>query len=255
MKKNIKIVLSLVLFTIIFYLTSRTQLNGLFINTGHFIEISENVFVSPNTSIIQAKKLQKLINQSYSRNDSVIWIKTKRNKKIIFCADNNTFYDYCPDTTLQAAFLSSPYLSHIVIGPKGFNLDVISHEMCHAELFERLGILAWFKVKFLVPVWFDEGLAMQVNFEERYNIKNLASYIKENQKELISIKSVVSYNDFFKNEDKIWFNYFASKLEVENWLSIVGKEGLIKLIESIDNFNRIEENYSYLKKHSIHKIQ
>lgn len=46
---------------------------------------------------------------------------------------------------------------YIVIGPDGFNEDVLVHELLHSELRTRL------KNKDKVPVWFDEGLATVVD--------------------------------------------------------------------------------------------
>lgn len=46
---------------------------------------------------------------------------------------------------------------YVVIGPDGFNEDVIAHELLHSELRTRL------KNKDKVPEWFDEGLATVVD--------------------------------------------------------------------------------------------
>ena len=52
-----------------------------------------------------------------------------------------------------------------VIGPKGQNVDVIAHEIAHAEIRTRVGLLAR---DFRLPTWFDEGLAMQLDHREPF---------------------------------------------------------------------------------------
>jgi len=55
----------------------------------------------------------------------------------------------------------------VMIGPNGQNVDVVAHEMAHAELFLRVGWLArWLQI----PTWFDEGVAMQVDYRSRYDL-------------------------------------------------------------------------------------
>ena len=38
---------------------------------------------------------------------------------------------------------------------------MIAHELCHDELFARLG---WWRVKRQIPQWFNEGLALMVDY-------------------------------------------------------------------------------------------
>ena len=44
--------------------------------------------------------------------------------------------------------------SYSIVDSAGLNIDVISHELCHAELRERVG---WYRREFKIPTWFDEG--------------------------------------------------------------------------------------------------
>ncbi len=52
----------------------------------------------------------------------------------------------------------------VVLGPEGLDEEVVSHELAHAELFERVGL--W-RMLTGVPTWFDEGLAMLGAVRER----------------------------------------------------------------------------------------
>jgi hypothetical protein len=110
-----------------------------------------------------------------------------------------------------------------------------------------MGFGAWFKIKLMVPVWFDEGLAMQVNFDKIYSFDDQKDYVKENNKELDKVKSLVTYSQFLSDKNKIWFNYFAAKYEVNEWLKKVDKQGFLEFITRLSNFENFEKNYnSYL---------
>ena len=67
-----------------------------------------------------------------------------------------------------------PWKTCVVFGPKGQSVDVVAHELMHAELVERVGY--WQRLMH-IPTWFDEGLAMQVDDRVRYrNFPNLLSH-------------------------------------------------------------------------------
>jgi hypothetical protein len=52
------------------------------------------------------------------------------------------------------------------IGPKGANATIIAHELAHAELFHRIGILSIARGE--VPAWLNEGLAVIISNDPRY---------------------------------------------------------------------------------------
>ena len=52
------------------------------------------------------------------------------------------------------------------IGPKGTNATIIAHELAHAELVHRVGILPMALGH--VPVWLNEGLAVIISQDARY---------------------------------------------------------------------------------------
>ena len=54
--------------------------------------------------------------------------------------------------------------SYISISTEYLNVDVLAHELTHAELKERLSDKALRKI----PTWFDEGIALQNDYREQY---------------------------------------------------------------------------------------
>lgn len=121
--------------------------------------------------------------------------------------------------------------SYIVIGPQGFNKDVIAHELMHAELRKRL------KNKDKVPVWFDEGFATLV--ESRYvSDKNVISANLED----------LSSESTFYDPTRVKDNYKRANDEITRWYGIVGNSGLYELIDGLNAgqsfanlYQRIEE--------------
>ena len=52
--------------------------------------------------------------------------------------------------------------SYVVISPNGLNIDVVAHELTHAELHKRI-YNGKMLPSTLIPIWFDEGVAIQNN--------------------------------------------------------------------------------------------
>ncbi|MBY3620627.1 hypothetical protein HGO21_13815 [Acinetobacter sp. CUI P1] len=119
---------------------------------------------------------------------------------------------------------------YIVIGPDGFNEDVIAHELLHSELRTRL------KNKDKVPVWFDEGLATVV--DHRY-IRN----------EYLSLDHIndLSSRDAFYEPSQVKENYEIAHSEVARWFGIVGKSGLAELIDGLNKGGAFNELYKAIE--------
>lgn len=121
----------------------------------------------------------------------------------------------------------------VVVGPEGRNLDVVSHELMHAELFERVG--PWQRA-FSVPTWFDEGLAMQLDYREKYSLP-------EPGVPTSSVRSLASAAEFFVNSDpELTRHYAFAKAEIGKWLARVGPTGLggrLDRIKSGEDFDRV----------------
>lgn len=115
---------------------------------------------------------------------------------------------------------------YIVIGPDGFNEDVIAHELLHSELRTRL------KNKDKVPVWFDEGLATVVDHR----------YIRNENLSLDHINDLSS-RDAFYEPSQVKENYEIAHSEVTRWFGIVGKSGLAELIEGLNKGGAFNELY------------
>ena len=113
----------------------------------------------------------------------------------------------------------------IMIGPKGRSLDVVAHELMHAELFERVGY--WRKFT-QIPAWFDEGVAMQVDFRPNYDLP------KSEPVDTTYVRQLASARQFFQsNDEQLTRNYASAKAEVSHWIAGVGAESLYQRFERI----------------------
>ena len=102
----------------------------------------------------------------------------------------------------------------VFVGPKGRSVDVVAHELVHAEVFNRLG--PWARMT-QVPTWFDEGLAMQVDFRKKYILPEGvdSAYIRN---------ASVPASFFVTDEEALTRNYGAAKAEAARWVADVGSE-------------------------------
>lgn len=121
----------------------------------------------------------------------------------------------------------------VVVGPDGRNLDVVAHELMHAELFERVG--PWQRA-FSIPTWFDEGLAMQLDHREKYSLP-------EPGVPTSSVRTLDSAAEFFVNSDpELTRHYAFAKAEIGKWLARVGPGRLAERLDRIksgEDFDRV----------------
>lgn len=54
----------------------------------------------------------------------------------------------------------------VFVTPRGNSVTVLTHEMAHAELHHRIGMIAFLRHR--VPAWFDEGLAVWISRDTRF---------------------------------------------------------------------------------------
>jgi hypothetical protein len=111
----------------------------------------------------------------------------------------------------------------VLVGPKGQNQDVLAHELMHAEIHHRVGYLKRF---LQLPTWFDEGLAMQVDYRPRYTLA------PQDAQKTTYVRELTTSSAFFKGDDQaLTKNYASAKYEVASWLSEVGSTSLYSRLQ------------------------
>lgn len=144
---------------------------------------------------------------------------------VVFFNDPNTFWPLKLNEYGSTQFIGSKVC--VMVGPKGQNPDVVAHELMHAEIANRVGY--WHRFTQL-PIWFDEGLAMQVDFRPRYDFHNGAGGKSTN------VKTLWSAREFFVPDgDLLTKNYASAKAEVALWVAAVGNKSVYSQLERIRN--------------------
>lgn len=138
--------------------------------------------------------------------------------------------------------------SYIVLGPNGINIDVIAHEMGRAELAKRVGI---FKRE-RIPTWFEEGLAMQLDYRKNYADEEWGK-LTGNGKVVPDIKLIDNPQKF--NNREALSHYIIARHEVKQWVGSVGTAGLLELIQIIKKGRDFAEGYRTVLKRMGHKIR
>ena len=121
------------------------------------------------------------------------------------------------------------------------NLDldalILAHEITHAELRARLKSEAQAKI----PTWFDEGLALQNDYREKYSEEQWISQT-DNGKNTVAPENMDTPAEFYAGEaEDRHFRYLNAKHELNEWLATHGQQGLLELI---DQLNKGEDFYT-----------
>ena len=155
---------------------------------------------------------------------------------IIICDDENLIRKIGEDhATVTISFLSEKH--YICISDEYLELDILAHEITHAELRARLKSEAQAKI----PTWFDEGLALQNDYRETYSEEQWISQT-DNGKNTVAPENMDTPAEFYAGEAKDRrFRYLNAKHELNEWLATHGQQGLLELI---DQLNKGEDFYT-----------
>jgi hypothetical protein len=169
-----------------------------FAKNSEYSEISPNVFASNSFNRDQNEKLLAVIELGKSRVNQTFG-NMIANPKVIIAANDIEAADFGSNPYGKA--LLTPLGQCIIFGPKGQNIDVIAHEYTHAEVHHRVG---WLNHMLNVPIWFNEGVALLVDFREPYLLENIKLSVDQ-------INSVKSHQFDFSMT-----SYKASRVLVEH---------------------------------------
>jgi len=120
----------------------------------------------------------------------------------------------------------------IVVAPRGQNVDVIAHEMTHAELRERVHSW-WFET--IIPTWFSEGVAMQNDHRAAYARPVFDDLVRRGIAPcpLDTISDQAGFAVGCHQTRRA--AYMTAKFEVEGWLARAGRAGLVRLLDGLSS--------------------
>jgi hypothetical protein len=168
----------------------------------HYQQLNSDVFLAADLSEPQARIINELID-SASERIGTVYGKPISKPRFIITADIHSAANWGANET--ASMHRMPWRACIVIGPKGRNVDVIAHEWLHAEIQHRVGFFRFLRE---IPVWFDEGAALTLDYREPF----LPASIQLTDADVAAVKYLKSGRSFFSNN--IRQNYQASRLAV-----------------------------------------
>ena len=198
---KVSVLVSVVVFISLFVTFKKEAIACEAIHASHFEEIHPNVFTDSTVTNKQIASLlasitlaHKRINQMYGEMSAV--------PRII--ATNSLAYQKfgLNPTGMQSSGFAREC---IFLGPKGMNVDVIAHELVHAEVRYRTDL---FTELTQLPAWFIEGTAIKVDYRTPFLIENIAL----TEQEITQIKSVFFLHDFKSSHVK---SYQASRMAIE----------------------------------------
>lgn len=195
-----------------------------------FTEIDEHVFVNKNNSM-NSEEILSLIGQAKERDEAFFG-------ELHFTDD--TYFIFCDDEKLigklgedHAAVTPSVLLKkhYICISDDYLDLDILAHEITHAELHTRLSRSALKRI----PTWFDEGLATQNDYREMYSEEQWVSQT-DNGNKAVAPEDMDTPQEFYAGEkEDRRFRYLNAKHEVSVWMKAHGQQGLLELIDKLND--------------------
>jgi len=238
--RKLKILSSLFLLTLLcLAFTQRHVIACVTIAYSNYNEITPNLYVDSLFSYEDSMEIAQIVEEARER---VItkYGETTSSPVIIVSSNDETSRKYIKLTSIDGrpvpgTTYNMPWREYILLSPEGNNVDVMSHELVHAEIFHRLGYIKSRKL----PIWFNEGVALQVDNRKG----KVWSYIQEERK-LPLVSSLESASQFFSGDRAL--HYAAAKVKVSAWLASDHNIDLYKFLDEIKNgknFHDLYENY------------
>ncbi|MFC5409717.1 hypothetical protein ACFPMF_10390 [Larkinella bovis] len=257
MRWSVRLLLFLLILPLAFFAAFPQIVRCVFLeHTAGFQSIAPQVWVAKDTPDRQRVYLLFEINEARKRLE-LLWNKPiHSHATIVYCQTPEQYEQYCQDGEGAGCSLGTPWGdSWIIINPYGRNPDVLAHEMCHDELFTRLG---WLKTQRQIPQWFNEGLALMIDqrfttatdslrrFEEFQDHWQQQS---RGQQTVLDLSELASLRDFFAGDtDRVMLAYMTAGREVSRWLALVGRPGLRKLAEAVAQGEAFSTAYQQLER-------
>ncbi len=231
---GLALVLGFIVFTGVGYVSDPYQFNCYLVGWSHLQQIGSGVYVDPTMQPRERGRFLQDIRLARRRVGR--FFGALKDDPIIMAGPLNTVYrvygSAAGTTGITHLTLVKDYT---VLGPNGFNVDVISHELTHGELKVRLGWSNFGKV----PVWFDEGMTMYNDDRPTYSeaaYQRLTDHGRTAPR-LSAIASRVGFYDAATDQrvsdERVSINFIVAKHEFARWYKIVGRGGVDQLIKAV----------------------
>lgn len=193
-----------------------------------FQEIEPDVYMNKDNSLTP-EEVRSVTAQARERVTAFFGELHCTDLTIIIC-DNEKITEKIGDKCTYTYFVPAPK-NYTCLSNEYFNVDVVAHEMTHAELHSYLSR----NTPRSLPTWFDEGLATQNDYREKYSFENWAEKT-DNGKNVTPLEEMDTSAEFYCSDDEErQFHYICAKYEVRDWLDKHSAKELIELVKAVMN--------------------
>ena len=231
-------------------------------SSGDFRRLTGSGEIYVNRSATANQQAQLRQNSQLAR-DRIrrFWGERHGNATLIYCPQQADYEQYCVGGEGAGCSIGTPWgTAYLILGPDGNNTDVIAHELCHDELFARLG---WWRVKRQIPQWFNEGLALMVDYrfsnpsvwERPDSLERAIPFSEESaailfpQRPMLKLVDLETTREFFGGDYvHTMLAYQTAADEVDRWLQVVGRAGVPALTQAVDAGTDFDEIYRNLER-------
>ena len=209
------------------------ETRSILIDYSNFKKEGRVYFNASTTTQSKIDTLKSLIRQASIRIDN-FWGQKTSNPKFIYCDNESDFKKYCVNFSAPAVTYLK-FGSIIVLSADAMNLDIIAHEVSHAEFYKRIG---FYKFNYKIPSWFKHGLAMQNDYRDYYSEDTLKAK-SNNFKNMPDIRSCKTDVQFYNgSREQVMLNYMTAKHVVKNWYTKLKLEKQINDLNSGKSFDK-----------------
>ncbi|MBL0181311.1 MAG: hypothetical protein IPP96_03045 [Chitinophagaceae bacterium] len=195
----------------------------------------DRIYFNAATPLSKIDSLRSLIEQASIRVGD-FWGQKTCNPGFIYCDNEIDLKKYSINPSAPAVTYTK-LGAVIVLGADGMDLDIIAHEISHAEFYQRIGFYAFM---FKIPSWFKHGLAMQ-NDDRDYYSEDTLKVRSYNYKSMPNVKNLKKDEKFYAgSREQVMLNYMTAKHVVKNWWT---KEKLDKLVKELNAGRSFEEAF------------
>ena len=177
-----------------------------------FMEIASHVYINRNYAGDQQELFRTFFGDVRFQDETIF----------IICDDDKLTRKLGEDH--GTVIFSFPSETHYICISDGYlELDILAHEITHAELHTRLSA----KAQKRIPTWFDEGIALQNDYREKYSE---AQWITQTDNGNMDTPS-----EFYAGEaEDRRFRYLNAKHELDVWMISHGQQGLLELLDRLN---------------------
>ena len=195
-----------------------------------FEKLADNIYVNKSYSG-DKEEIVKLVDSAKERDKAFFGELQCLNDTLIIICDDSKLLSKLGGEKDTVTFLFPSKKNYTSISNEYLNLDILSHEITHAELHSRLTANALKKI----PTWFDEGIATQNDYREQYGLE---AWIEQtnNGKNTIALEDMDTPSEFYAGtaEDRR-FRYLNAKHEVSKWIETNHIQGLLELLDRLNH--------------------